>query len=277
MAIVKCRFCEGPVSDKAVVCPSCGKTLLDSKCGEGKKLCPECGEVLPENAEGCPSCGCPVEVPEQEKLTKVCPECGEVLPENAEGCPSCGCPVEAPEQEKLTKVCPECGEVLPENAEACPSCGCPVERAGENNRAEGAANPPSPLTQTAPKVKKTKIVAVIVAAAAVLMIVIGAVYFKNNTLTGDDKVAYELVYQAATNFKNPSSVRLVSGTLGVEKDCLFCGISATNGFGARTSGYYFVMGGYVLEEEDPTILFTDTSELNIELINKKLAKSLASY
>jgi hypothetical protein len=86
-----------------------------------------------------------------------------------------------------------------------------------------------------------------------------------------------MVLDAATKFKNPSSVRLVSGTVGVDQDCIFCGISATNGFGARSTSYYFIEGGAILEEDNPGYLYTDTSELDIALINKKLAKALDDY
>jgi hypothetical protein len=89
------------------------------------------------------------------------------------------------------------------------------------------------------------------------------------------KTAYELIYDVAQSFKNPSSVRLVSGTLGVDKDCMFCGISATNGYGARSTSYYFVMDGWALEEEDDiSSLYKEKDGLNFDLINKMLAKTL---
>ncbi len=112
-------------------------------------------------------------------------------------------------------------------------------------------------------------------AAAALLLIIGIFYVKNNVLFGDDKKAYDMIVEAADNFRNPSSVRLVSGTLGVDKDCLFVGISATNGFGARGTEYYFISDdGWILEEDSPASYYKDKDDLNIEKINKRLAATL---
>ena len=121
--------------------------------------------------------------------------------------------------------------------------------------------------------KKKYVIIIAIAIVAVFLAVI-LIYLRSNTLTGDDKAAYDMIVEVAHYFKNPSSVRLASGTVGVGRDCLFCGISATNGFGSRTVSYYFVMDGWIMEEEDADFLYQDKSKLNLEKINKKLEKAL---
>ena len=130
----------------------------------------------------------------------------------------------------------------------------------------------------APAKQKTNWLPLIIALAALLVIglVIGLIVAKSNTLSGDDKVAYELLMDVVDKFKDPSSVRIVSGRVGVDKDCLFCGISAVNGFGARNTRYYFIMGGQIVTEDDPNYLYTETTKLNYDKINKALQKSVGS-
>ena len=107
----------------------------------------------------------------------------------------------------------------------------------------------------------------------------------NNNLSGDDLAAYELIVEASYEFKNPSSVRLVSGTVFYdEEDHEYSGwfaLSATNGYGGRTVGYYFVgyLDGEIFAldlEEDGTstsIRYAKTrDELDVDKINKALDK-----
>lgn len=67
MALINCPNCGKDISDKAILCPSCGFELKKDK-GSSKNTitkCVECGNDLPFNADICPNCGCPV------KKTKV--------------------------------------------------------------------------------------------------------------------------------------------------------------------------------------------------------------
>lgn len=99
-------------------------------------------------------------------------------------------------------------------------------------------------------------------------------------LTGNDKYAYEIIMNHVDNFKNPSSIRITSGTLLSPKDdssgegCLWCGISGINGFGSRTTSYYWMSGDGdgIMQDDSPFCLETDG--LNFERINKKLEKKL---
>lgn len=66
MAIIKCRYCGGQVSDKARVCPNCGEKLIEEPVVETPK-CVECGCEIPAGVSACPKCGCPIEASESIK------------------------------------------------------------------------------------------------------------------------------------------------------------------------------------------------------------------
>jgi len=227
-----------------------------------------------------------------------CKNCGKEISDKAPACPHCGLSTESENLSGVLnkpvkpKFCRECGAELVEGAEICMNCGFPVSMkkaetknvlADLNINQETVNNAVTQVNDAAKnvveKVKANKKTTIIIAAVIVCMLIgITAAAGLGGGLHGDDKVAYELVLDTAYKFKDPSSVRLVSGTVGVDKDCLFCGISATNGFGARTTQYYFIMGDSILKEDEPSSLYTDTSNLNTEKINKKLEKALgASY
>ena len=127
------------------------------------KTCPECGNVLPNEALFCNQCGYsfgsdkpenqevletaseePVneEIQVQEETqpkTKTCPECGNVLPNEALFCNQCGysfggdkpvneeIQVQEEETQPKTKTCSECGNVLPNEALFCNQCGAKIE------------------------------------------------------------------------------------------------------------------------------------------------------
>lgn len=57
----------------------------------------------------------------------------------------------------------------------------------------------------------------------VLVMILVGVWASQNVLFGDDKVAYNIMVTCLSNFKDPASLRLVSGTLDVDKDFLLCG------------------------------------------------------
>jgi hypothetical protein len=189
----------------------------------------------------------------------VCPHCKAVLKENVSG-------------ERSTLICEECGAEIPDGKEVCPHCGFPVEHSKKAEMLQPVETKMESPIITVKRTNRSKQIILCVVIAALL--IIGFVWGSQNILTGDDKVAYELILEAADNFKDPSSVRLSSGTVGVDKDCLFCGISATNSYGARSTSYYFVMSTFVLEEDSPTSLYKATDKLNISKINKKLEKAL---
>ena len=206
-----------------------------------------------------------------------CKKCGEDISDKAKICPHCGAPsIEEPEENTPPTICEECGAEIPEGVEACPKCGCPAPK-----KKDVVDEQSSPATENNSKPSKgisskTKKILVIAAAAIVLVIVF--VIIGQNTLTGDDKIAYEIVFNAAKNFKDPSSVRLVSGTVSSDKNSMDAGISAKNGWGARATTYYFIMmDGDLLEIKNATDKYTATDKLNIPKINKKLEAAFKYY
>lgn len=83
MALIKCSNCAKEISDKAKVCPKCGKSIvLASPALEEDKsiLCEECGTEIPEGMEACPNCGCPI--PAKEEVIKEAPQKVEVTAVN---------------------------------------------------------------------------------------------------------------------------------------------------------------------------------------------------
>lgn len=91
-------------------------------------------------------------------------------------------------------------------------------------------------------------------------------------LTGDNRVAYDLMLKASEYFKYPSSVQIVSGE--VADDSMFCVIKAKNSSGSYRSEAYFVSdSGYPLEYYSS---FCYSDSLNCDLINQALASHFGS-
>jgi hypothetical protein len=179
-------------------------------------------------------------------------------------------------KELRCKVCNSNKIIRKDEGYICDECGTPytiddlkgmlVEVPEQSAQVQQPAAPqkkaPSPVSSTLSNKK------IIVPLVLIIIAALGFVIWQN-TLTGDDKTAYDLMVKAAENFKNPSSVRLVSGR--VVDDTMFANISATNGYGARGTGCYFISdNGYVLEEDDAS--YCRNEGLHVDKINKKLDK-----
>ncbi|NPA74692.1 MAG: SPFH domain-containing protein [Euryarchaeota archaeon] len=78
------------------------------------KKCPECGKMVPGDAQFCPYCGHKF----VEKKMKKCVSCGRDIPEDAMFCPYCGA-----KQEPAKMHCPNCGKEIPPDVAFCPYCG----------------------------------------------------------------------------------------------------------------------------------------------------------
>ncbi len=189
-------------------------------------------------------------------------------------------------------TCNNCGKTIEIDAVFCPFCGTKItanmdqrketenenkvkdstfaNNAKEDMNQQGSASVAASLTKQ-PSVVVKKEIKIVIAILLLIAIVwaIGA-----NTLFGKDKAAYDLVLSVAYQFNNPESIKLVSGSLSPDQSALFCGISATNGFGARSTSYYSILKGYIQTENSPASFYRDTKELNFKKINKKLTKTL---
>ena len=212
----------------------------------------------------------------------LCKKCGNEISDKAIKCPHCGENVCNEEPVENKKLCEECGFPLEKGVEACPKCGCPVENdkvisSGEKGAEKTLQDGLSSIAKKAKNVdvKSKAFIAAIAVIALVAVLAIALV--SHNSLSGKDKSAYNCVIKASQQFKDPSSVRLESGTYN--GGFLFCGLSAKNGFGARGTGYYTVglIEGIISEEENPDDIFMSKTNLNIDKINKKLSKYFESY
>ena len=162
----------------------------------------------------------------------------------------------------MSKFCMNCGKEIPDGSKFCPECGSSVEGGVKNN--------PS-VTSTKKHGKTPYIIALLIVCFLGIFFVNSA---QSEVLKGDDLAAYNILIEAAPNFKNPASIRLVSGS--VSGGALFCAITGENSFGVSSTEYYWIYNGnvYNLEEigETPSIAEKTTTMLNIPLINKHLAK-----
>ena len=164
--------------------------------------------------------------------------------------------------------CPECGQDVSEQAATCPHCGYSLKESERKNRVKNA------------KAKINANMTPIIVIGILALVCAGALLGGSFTLSGKDKQAYDILEKAAVTFKDPTSVRLVSGNFFIGD--LYCRISATNSYGARNSTCYEISeSGYVKEADKTSVsvhsgYFDDTSTLNIDKINKALAKKFPS-
>ncbi len=161
-----CPSCGSLVSLTASQCPNCGvefeegeeETLEEVTVPErapdidghwykeqkGLFLCPECGNLVPEDKPACPRCGVEFEdgeegeLPEVEKTEEtdgywyktqgslfMCPECGAFVLSSMENCPSCGAD-HGEEDEVEVRTCPLCNAFMDPTSEVCPVCGIDI-------------------------------------------------------------------------------------------------------------------------------------------------------
>ncbi|MGL5540088.1 MAG: hypothetical protein ACRDBX_00485 [Erysipelotrichaceae bacterium] len=201
-----------------------------------------------------------------------CKVCGKQRSDRALQCPHCKDEGMVKPTQSDNLLCEECGASFEKDLHACPQCGFPVE---EGLSVETIMETP---IEVAPSKKKKMDPKMLVAIGILVFALVGVAFGfgSNKGLSGDDKIAYEIVKNVVYKFKDPASVKFVSGSLGLDKDILWCGLSATNGFGATVTQYYAIFDdGYVLEEDNPGPLHMETTELNSKAINKQLKKDFA--
>jgi len=174
-------------------------------------------------------------------------------------------------------VCPECNRDMSDTLSACPHCGFVVKKESD----EIAQTQKDEIKETkTDNTEKTKKIGIAIGICAVIIIAIIIGVASSQTLSGDDKIAYDILVEAAQSFKDPSSVRLVSGSLslsGNRYSTLRCELSATNSFGARVTSFYNIsnISGISVRETDfPDSDHKDKTSLNIDKINNALAKAL---
>jgi hypothetical protein len=187
--------------------------------------------------------------------------------------------------------CPHCAKEIDINSKFCNECGKAINKgisipeSGSSTIFQNSINTmqnniePFFANKTSTKswlsIKRNKITVICVAVAIVLIAILTPIIV-SNTLSGNDKIVYDLILEASHDFKDPSSVRIISGSLSVDKDGGWFILSAKNSYGARDTGNYFI--GYidgevfVLEQDTATYLHRKTSEFNIDKVNNALEK-----
>ena len=147
-------------------------------------------------------------------------------------------------------TCPECGKEVSSEAKTCIHCGYPLKK----------KNPIIPA----------KVVTIICVIALVL------VYFTFFHLDIDDRYVYELVIEDSTYFRDPQSIRVLSGSAGINPDdntkYAFLRISSKNAYGAKNSGYYIFREGEIsdVSDEDLYVSFCNEKRINTRAINVRL-------
>lgn len=87
--------------------------------------------------------------------------------------------------------------------------------------------------------QKSNLKTVLLIVGLILVIVIGGTLIVDNMLLGNEKTAYDLVTQYKYNFPNPSTVRIVSGTVHSTKSA-YLQLSYKDYDGNIVTGYYYL-------------------------------------
>lgn len=156
--------------------------------------------------------------------------------------------------------CMKCGKEVSDEVTYCPYCGeklknlsAPAEQENAPLNEETATTDTtfSAKAKTLYKTHPKRFIAVIAAIfLAILAAIIIPIAVSNSSavssLDDREQKCYKLVVECSYEFKNPKSVRIVSGTLNyypsVDEDYFsaYLRLSATNGYGATTTGNYFL-------------------------------------
>lgn len=133
-------------------------------------------------------------------------------------------------------------------------------------------------------IKKNKILTgIIVAVVLLLGIGLPLILNSNDKLAGKDLEVYNLILEASYTFKDPSSVRIISGSITQDGEGGFFVLSAKNSWGARTTGRYGIARTddgevFAMLEEDSGMTFDEWTGINkkdefdIDKVNRALKK-----
>lgn len=167
--------------------------------------------------------------------------------------------------------CPECGQAVSNQAPACIHCGyplseeTPIENKSQSNLTK-VAKTRMALTQ------KQKVIISVCLVAAVFIVYLGLFH-----LGTEEKYTYDLIIENAGDFKNPKGIEVISGTAGWsdedEEPYAFVCITSTNGYGAKTAGYYLLGSScvYDVSDDSGSVTLCKRDKLNVGTINRRLA------
>ncbi len=133
--------------------------------------------------------------------------------------------------------CSQCGKLLEENDKFCSQCGAAVVTPIEDVQE---------IQHSKKRLPKLILWVLLISLVVAIVAVVARDPFHFYTLPEKEQKCYELMLDVSREFKNPSSVRIISGEFNFypNTDPDYCSaclkLSASNGYGAITSGYYFV-------------------------------------
>ncbi len=170
------------------------------------------------------------------------------------------------------KFCPACKAIVGQNDKTCSKCG--YDLMGKTVVSQTTYKEKE-VSVPINNVNKSIFIKPLISVLLIIVILVSGFFAYNNILWGDDKIAYDLVLENIFSFKNPSSVRIVSGVAdnGSNGEYAFLRLSATNGFGGAVSGYYFLSSLGIMEDEDGnSSVYNRVDKLNIAKINRALER-----
>lgn len=143
---------------------------------------------------------------------------------------------------------------------------------------------------------KRFVVITFILVVGILLAIILPVVISSNKLGKKEQACYEIMLTESYQFKNPKSVRIISGTVSYfeNNDTTYCflRLSAENGFGATVTDNYFCGKGndgmfiYSLDDYKTSMpswysskltLCYETDDFDISAVNKALDKYWNNY
>ena len=172
------------------------------------------------------------------------------------------------------KFCPACKAIVGQNDKTCSKCG--YDLMGKTVVSQTTYKEKE-VSVPINNVNKPIFIKPLIGFLLIIVILVSGFFAYSNILWGEDKIAYDLVVEHIYSFKNPSSVKVISGDV-TELDAgtkhAFLRLSATNGYGGTVAGYYYLAEDFMidLEDEDERQLF---KLLNSDISDKDFEVSIA--
>lgn len=120
--------------------------------------------------------------------------------------------------------CKECGKKISNTSKKCPNCGYKIKKGSSN-------------------IVLSFIVGIIIIILLIVLII------SKGSLSKEEKAIFDSIVENKNDFKDPSSVKLLSATYCSEKSLILT-INAKNSYGGYVQDTYYVYNGNLLEEMD---------------------------
>lgn len=105
--------------------------------------------------------------------------------------------------------------------------------------------------KVADKIKNNKKILITISAVCVIVLIIIVITISSSSLSKEEKAIYENIYAEQTNFKDPSSVKVISGK--VCNNLAKVTIGAKNSYGAMTTSKYLI----ILDQKEKVLFGLD--------------------